>query len=166
MLNNSVSHERLLKLLSYNPETGLFTWLVSLKGCGGHVKVGKPAGSRHSSGYITISVDGVPYQAHRLAWFYVYAKWPADELDHINRDRADNCISNLKVVSKAENQYNIGLPKHNRSGCLNVFWNAPAGKWKVHMKVLGKNYFGGNFECKLAANIVAADMRKKLHPSL
>lgn len=163
MLNNSVSHERLLELLSYNPETGLFTWRESRTN---GIRENSLAGSKHNSGYITISVDGVPYQAHRLAWFYIYAEWPIGELDHINRERADNRVSNLRNISKAGNQYNIGLPKHNRSGCLNVFWNAPTGKWKVHMKVLGKNYFGGSFECKLAANIVAANMRKRLRPSL
>jgi len=83
-------------------------------------RVGDIAGHYNTRGYIRIKIDGVAYQAHRLAWFYHYKEQPTDTIDHINGHKADNSISNLRVVSQAENCKNRGLNDNNKSGQAGV----------------------------------------------
>jgi len=93
-------------LLTYDPYTGLFTWLVDAYS--NKVK-GKIAGSI-KEGYINISIDRKLYRAHRLAWLYVNGVFPS-EIDHINRVKSDNRICNLREVSRSENCQNRSTSK-------------------------------------------------------
>jgi hypothetical protein len=72
------------------------------------IKIGKKAGCPKNDGYIQIRVNKKPYQAHRLIYLYHHGVLPDYplELDHINRNRADNRVENLRVVTKSENQLN------------------------------------------------------------
>jgi hypothetical protein len=72
------------------------------------IKVGQKAGCPKNDGYIQIRVNKKPYQAHRLIYLYHYGVLPDHplELDHINRNRADNKVENLRIVTKSENQLN------------------------------------------------------------
>lgn len=113
-----LTQEYLKSRLRYDPETGHFTWISELARWSG-----KRAGSSDSAGYIAIEIDGRGYKAHRLAWLYVHGRMPADQLDHINRDKADNRIENLRECTHAENCMNrvrkrpCGLPSGvHRSG--------------------------------------------------
>src|SRR5215510_1403832 len=92
----TIEHAELKKLLSYDEKTGLFRWRVPRKGSE-RGRVGS-----YNLGYIDIRLLGRKYWAHRLAWFYVYGRWPS-LLDHINRVKSDNRISNLREVSQKEN---------------------------------------------------------------
>ncbi len=76
-----LSHERLVGLLDYNPDTGIFINKTTKGKC----TKGKEAGTLERMGYRKIIIDRTPYKSHRLAWFYVHAVWPGEELDHINR---------------------------------------------------------------------------------
>jgi hypothetical protein len=87
-------------ILAYNELTGIFTWKVSKSS---KTVVGSIAGTLHPNGYIYIGIDGYGYRAHRLAWFYVYGKWPADQIDHINFIKTDNSINNLRDVDLITN---------------------------------------------------------------
>lgn len=104
--------------LAYDPDTGVFTRLKTdnpnpaavVGGVAGHVQ---PHGYRH------IRVGDHRYLAHRLAWFYVYGVWPADEIDHINRDRDDNRISNLRLVDRLLNNWGrVAAPMQRRDGYI------------------------------------------------
>ena len=86
MNNQTLTQSRLKELLHYNPETGIFTWLVSKKG----VKIGNIAGSVNSIGYRYISVDRILYKASRLAWLFIEGYFPENDVDHINRIRDDD----------------------------------------------------------------------------
>jgi hypothetical protein len=98
------TQEELKSLLSYDPETGEFTWAVNRR----KVRKGDKAGCVcRSTGYVRIVINYKPYSAHRLAWLYVYGIFPTSEIDHINRVRTDNKISNLRDVSRIENMNNI-----------------------------------------------------------
>lgn len=115
-----LTHAELLELLDYDLETGKFYWRRDKKGSG--AKVGKQAGNVHKLyGYRRIKLNGVAYRAHRLAWLYVYGTWPEQEIDHINGDRDDNRIINLRDVDHTTNCQNKNGPtRHNKSGFLGV----------------------------------------------
>jgi hypothetical protein len=92
--------ERLRELLSYNPETGEFTWRVGQR-------AGKVAGSiKGRWGYILVKIDQRTYRTHRVAWLYVTGSWPVDQIDHINGVRNDNRFSNLREATHAQNSCN------------------------------------------------------------
>lgn len=95
-----ITQEKLKELISYDPLTGKFTWLISKSG----IKSNK-FGSLQSTGYYTTTINNKQYYLHRLAWLYVYGEWP-NIIDHINGIRSDNRIENLKSVNKRENCLN------------------------------------------------------------
>lgn len=111
-----LSQEKLLGLLIYDPETGVFRWRISW-----YCKMaGDIAGSDLKDGRRRLNIDGNLYYAHRVAWLYMMGVWPDEEIDHINRDWTDNRWSNLRAASHRENFCNIAKHKNNRSGRLGV----------------------------------------------
>jgi hypothetical protein len=110
----ALSSARLRKLLDYNPKTGLITWL---RPNARNIAPGQRAGRLNTDGYIGIRVDYTRYTAGRLAWLYVYGKWPSAQIDHINGDRADNRIANLRLATATQNQGNKkGTNRHGLKG--------------------------------------------------
>jgi hypothetical protein len=98
--------------LHYAPHTGVFTWRITTQ----RTKAGNEAGAVNgANGYVRITLAGVAYKAHRLAWFYVYGEWPDGPIDHINRNRSDNRIVNLRCVTKQQNAQNMS--KRKNSAC-------------------------------------------------
>jgi hypothetical protein len=147
--------EYLRSILDYEPETGIFTRKVRTAA---RVKVGDVAGSLDGGGYLQIRVQSQRYRAHRLAWLYVYGAWPKDQLDHINRIRTDNRISNLREVSHKQNHQNRSKSSHNTSGHSGVIWKKQNSKWNsqiVHnQKHIHLGYFT-NLEDAIAARKAA-----------
>lgn len=129
-------------LLDYDAETGLFRWRVSR---GGTAQPGVVAGTRHTEGYTRINVDGNFHYAHRLAWAFVYGVQPSGEIDHINGDRADNRIVNLRDLSCLGNNRNKRLLDENRSGVCGVSWHKKAKKWMATIGVGNKQVYLGLF---------------------
>ena len=134
--------ELLRSLVYYDPEAGVF---YSLSDRNGGIKAGQSLGSENGKGYIDFNLCGRSYRSHRLAWLYVYGVWPKDQIDHINRDRADNRIDNLREASNKENQQNASLSKRNSSGYKGVTWYKRHQKWtasiRVSRKLLHLGYF-------------------------
>jgi hypothetical protein len=122
-----LNQERLKELVHYNPETGQFS---SLKTRGRAVR-GKALGTVRQDGYVSIFIDGRWYRAHRLAWLYVYGEWPKGWLDHIDRNRANNAIDNLREATPSLNSFNAGLRKDNKSGHRGIEV-IPAGPRKLY----------------------------------
>ncbi len=117
--------DRLKSLLEFNPNTGVFNWIK---------KNGKVAGCT-SRGYVLIKIDGFSYPAHRLVWLLEHGEFPEDCLDHINHDRSDNRLVNLREVSRNENSKNKSLHSNNTSGVSGVTWNENAKRWQAQIKV-------------------------------
>lgn len=98
----SVSHDRLLSVLDYDPQTGIFIWKVRI-GRRGVSTVGQRAGSVDPNGYRYIKIDGKWYLAQKLAWFYVNSAWPERKMGFVNGNGDDCRIENLKVALYQKN---------------------------------------------------------------
>ena len=141
-----ITAERLRELLSYDPETGLFThkkWRPGLS----RSDVGKVAGAIVVDGYCSVCVDNKRYLAHRLAWLHVHGVWPRFEIDHINGARDDNRITNLRDVSRKLNAQNLrcSMPKTLMDAPLGVSWHQKAKKWRAMIWDGKKNIYLGLF---------------------
>jgi len=119
-----VDLETLKTYLRYDQETGVFTWRIST----GSVCAGSEASHVGTEGYRRIRLRKRIYEAHRLAWFYVYGEWPKGCIDHINGDRLDNRIANLRDTTKVENARNTLRPK-GRNPYIGV--SKDRGRWRV-----------------------------------
>jgi len=129
------------EIISYDPETGLFTWKKNLKG---PAKQGMVAGAAHREGYITIGLNGQSYLAHRLAWAFVYGDPGEDmQIDHINGDRSDNRICNLRIANHAENCRNSKVRKHSKTGIKGV--KKRGNKWHVRIRIGGEDKWLGSY---------------------
>lgn len=93
---------------------------------------------RMSSGYVTFSIRGKTYYEHRLAWFYVFGEWPAEQLDHINRVKSDNRIPNLRLCSASENRYNVPKRRHNTTGAKGVVFHPKCPHHPYQAKIVVK----------------------------
>ena len=154
-MDEQINQEQLKELLHYDPETGVFKWKDTF---GWKAKQGTIAGGINGSGYIYIRLKRKKYRAHRLAWLYTYGKFPEDQIDHINRDKTDNRLVNLRAVSGKENSRNQFIPTNNTSGHIGVSWHTKNNRWRVSVS---KVYYG-SFECKSDAIAKAKKVYKEL----
>lgn len=141
-MTNTLSQDRLKEVLSYNPETGEFTWLVDRL----RVRPGERAGKVTREGYIEIGVDGKRYMAHRLAFLYMTGSIPSSYVDHINLTKSDNRWCNLRPASSSQNQMNTGGRPNNTSGFKGVSWHSRGGRWRANIRVGGKKKHLGYFD--------------------
>lgn len=139
---NELTAEKLRELLHYDPATGVFTWKVRTST---RVKVGNLAGCPNNEGYLQIRLHSRLHKAHRLAWLYMYGEWPEDQIDHINRNRSDNRISNLRDVSHKQNNQNKSKAGNNTSGHQGVYRYKLDSKWVARIKHNQKNISLGYF---------------------
>lgn len=117
---------RLRSLVSYSPETGVFTNRVGRPGC----SVGATLGTTNSRGYVLIRLDFVSYRAHRLAWMYMTGKEPKHVIDHIDGNRTNNTWTNLRDVSQTTNRQNLHrAARGSASGLLGAHRCSGTNKW-------------------------------------
>ncbi len=105
----------------------------------GNAKKGAIAGKVENRGYLRMAVDGKHYLNHRLVWLYHEGYFPEQGIDHINRDKTDNRITNLRAVSQACNTRNVGNSTKNRSGVKGVHFLAGRNKWVAQIRTGGAN---------------------------
>ena len=139
-------------VLAYDPSTGKFTWLVKSST---HVEAGRIAGGIDGNGYILIKFQERAYKAHRLAWLFTHGGWPEGEIDHINGDRTDNRLANLRVVTREQNQANAKRRRDNRSGFKGVRLYKP-GRWQARIVSGGRMKSLGYFDTPEAASAAYA----------
>lgn len=173
-MNAKLTAEYLRARVSYDPISGIFVWkartefmfsngarsaanecaIWNAKHAGitaGHLNKG--------SGYIVIPINGHLCQAHRLAWLYVHGEI-FGYIDHINLDRADNRIANLRIATPAENNANSPKRRGTSSPFKGVTWHKQCQKWQAAIKVAGKNRHLGLFSTEMAAHAAYCDAAK------
>lgn len=157
-----LTQQRLKELLHYDPETGLFKWIVSRRGV---PKKGSVTGWYDKDGYHLITIDYKRYQAHRLAFLYMTGTFPTDQVDHINRIKDDNRFDNLRLVSNLENGHNKSIHKNNTSGVTGVDWYKQKKKWRARIRVNYKQIHLGLYGTIEEAKKARDNAKIKLHPS-
>ena len=127
--------KRLKEVLTYHPDTGLFTRNREFGGWA----PGEVAGCVKLDGYRRIAIDKIQYPASHLVWFYCHGVWPKHHMDHKNNNRDDNRIENLRECNPSENLANQRLSSRNKSGFKGVSWARIAEKWYASIKIMGKS---------------------------
>lgn len=131
----------------YNPETGDIT-----------SRFGKKI-TRKTLGYITLQISdkdkGYNLMAHQLAWYITYGE-VVEQIDHINGQKDDNRICNLRSVTNQENQW-------NRTKAKGYYWNKSANKWKAQIQVDGKKIYLGLFKKEEDARLVYLQAKITYH---
>lgn len=140
---NKVTQERLKEVLTYDPDTGSFTWNQIRPA----IKVGDRAGFVRRDGYRQVKIDAKPFLCGRLAFIYMTGEDP-EEIDHINHNRSDDSWVNLRGVTSAANMLNKSKYKNNTSGTTGVYLNKQHGKWRAEFTVKGVKTSLGFFNTK------------------
>jgi hypothetical protein len=158
-IKEAISAEELRELLRYDPDDGHLYWLKIGKGVSS-ARLDTPAGVIHRiKRYRIIGVRRRVYTAHRLIWLYVHGEWPDGEIDHIDGDRANNKITNLRDVSHKQNMANRCRHSNNMIGMKGVSWRPRDNRWRAQIWDAGKarhlGYFASAAEAKSAYDFAA-----------
>jgi hypothetical protein len=151
-------------LLKYEPDTGLLRWSEHQ---GNFSRVGAIAGGKTNRGYIHVKVNGTKLLAHRIAWYMTYKVVP-DHIDHINGNKVDNRLCNLRSCTASENAMNrTKLATNNTSGHTGVVWNKKLGKWTAAIRFKGESRHLGVFlsyaEAVTAREEAEAELTPRMH---
>ena len=169
----SVSLDILRSLVSYEPMTGNLFWLTKAAELCPSERDWKRWNSRfagkqaftgiEAGGYHAGRVMGVTLKAHRVAWALHYGEWPSSEIDHINCDKADNRISNLRLATHGENMRNFRRRSDNLSGFKGVHWHQGECKWQAQIVADGKKFYLGRFDTPELAGVAYDCAARELH---
>lgn len=144
-LYQSISPDELRERFIYRHESGEIFHRHSVS----NIKAGQPIGSPHlRHGYKQLRFRGLYIPAHRAAWAIHYGNWPpiGFQIDHIDGDRANNRIQNLRLCTNTQNQWNRKMSSHNTSGFKGVYYHKATGKWTSSIRMYGKMNYLGTFE--------------------
>ena len=161
-MENKIPISRLREVLDYNQFTGVFIRKVPMGRHGCH-KVGVVCGSTTARGYVFICVDKTRQMAHRLAWAYCYGVWPNGDLDHIDQNKSNNAIANLREATRKQNMQNVTIHRHNTSGHKGVALHAWSGKWRAYIFNDRKQTHLGLYDTKEAAAQARKNAEIKYH---
>jgi hypothetical protein len=134
-MNSEITKETVEHFLSYDTNTGKFFWKNPQSN---RVQKGEEAGVS-ADGYLRISVNGKKYQAHRLVWLLFHGCFPTKDIDHIDGNRSNNRIENLREVTRMENL-------HNRTKAKGYTFCNTRKKYVAQLKINYKRHFLGYFD--------------------
>lgn len=153
---DGISHQMVSDALEYVADTGILVWKEKPRNLcksdseykrWNSVHRGKEAGGIGQSGYKRLKLFGLDMLLHRVIWFLHNKAWPDHEIDHVNGDKCDNRLENLRADTPSQNSRNRRLPAHNTSGVIGVAPSRSRGKWIAHiMSTTGENIYLGTFE--------------------
>lgn len=154
----------LLRLLRLDPDTGKLFWRE-------HPSIVRRLWGRQGfqtltmNGYLSGTIKGKRLYTHRVAFALAHGRWPEGTIDHINGNKTDNRVENLRDVTHAENHRNMPMPATNKSGVVGVRWNPNKSRWHAQIKRDGQVTFLGSFKSKdeAVAERKAAERRLGFH---
>ncbi len=154
-----LTNDRVSEFLTYDPIGGEFRWRVSRR-------KGRPsgdiAGSTDSHGYRQVCIDGRKYLAHRIAWLVVYGEWPTHEIDHINGDKTDNRIANLRRATRHLNTQNIRAARRDsQNGLAGVMQRGR--RFGARITANGAVHFLGMYDTPEQAHAAYLSAKRRLH---
>ena len=170
--------EQLREILRYEPETGKLYWKARPVGMFSDGNTSAEANCKswntkwsgkeaftaiNDSGYRCGRVFDRMYRAHRVIWAVHYGEWPEGQIDHIDNDRLNNRIGNLREATNSENTRNQGIRKANTSGFKGVSWNSMAKAFHARIGVDGRNTHLGYHATAEAAHAAYCEAAKKYH---
>lgn len=154
------TQKQLHDALTYDPLSGEVRWKTGVS----NMMAGELAGAKHPSGYIVITFNSRTYKLHRLIWILLFGQIPDGfYLDHINGNRTDNRLQNLRLATNAQNQQNRPAPKNNSSGYRGVCWHKQMQKWWARYTHNGVRYSVGMFDTPEAAYAAYKAAIKKVY---
>jgi hypothetical protein len=161
-LMKTITRDQLLECLDYCKETGVFTWKNSRSA---KVKPGTVAGCVDKShGYHKIRVLGGLFYSHRLAWLVVHGELPSLQVDHIDGNRSNNAIANLRTATQSEQNQNLRTGRGRRKGQPLCVYPTESGRWRTRIKINGKQIELGRFDTQEQAVAAYLEAKKNLHP--
>lgn len=128
MRSKDLTQKELKDLYDYDPLTGVFSYRNVRGKYSGDV-----AGTKKADGYIQMKVKGRTYKAHHLAWFYEHGVW-AEVIDHIDHNKSNNAIANLRATTYKANAKNQSLRCDNQSGVQGIHWQASKNRWVARIR--------------------------------
>ena len=138
-----ISQEELNSILAYDPLTGILTWKHNRS----NMIKGSVAGSVNSSGYRTITINSKTFRVQRVIWIMLFGYIPEGFfIDHVNGNKIDNRLQNLRLATNSQNQQNRPAPKNNSSGYRGVTWHKQMNKWMARISYKGKRKLIGFFD--------------------
>lgn len=170
--------EQLRELLRYEPETGKLFWkprdqhsfspgnTSQEARCSAWNKryANKEAfATKNKFGYFVSAIFDKKCMAHRVAWAIHYGEFPEEEIDHINRDRGDNRISNLRKASRSENCWNMNKKKNSGIALKGAYFEEKSGRWMSKICVYGHQKHIGRFDSQEEAHAAYCEAAKKYH---
>lgn len=152
-----LDQQELLGLFNYDTSTGQLTRKVNSYSGRNNAKIQAKAGDvagtvNKSTGYVVLRVNGRITAAHLVVWVMHYGYTPEHDIDHINRDKTDNRLCNLREATRSCNIKNRPILANNTSGINGVSYARLERKWKSYITVLGKKVPLGTFASKLQAS--------------
>ena len=153
---STLTAEWLRDNVAYEPETGTFLW----KKRGFGRVIGRALGTTVWPGYIVLKLRNTVHYAHRVAWLYAHGEWPDGQIDHIDGDKSNNAISNLRVATPAQNSARK-RNKRSLSPSRGVFPHGVGFVARIHHA--GKRHYLGYFPTAAAAKAAYEAKAKELH---
>lgn len=158
-LNKQHSPEEIKSAFRYDQNTGKLYWKIDKF----KIKSGKIAGTLHRSGYRQVMYKGVHYQEHRVIWCLVHGEWPDLFIDHIDRNRSNNRLENLRLATRSENSCNTVVKVNSVSGIKGVNWHKASQSWLVRLQINGVRTEIGRFSSIEEAKRAIENARLSTH---
>ncbi len=159
-----LSVEFIRAILDYDPIKGVLRWKkrpdISTRA---DRKNGHVAGFKNKDGHLVIQIQKRRYPAHRLIWVLVYGHWPNNDIDHIDGNRSNNKLANLRAATRRENLRNMGKKPFNKSGYKWVSWHKPTNKWVAQVRNNKTNVYLGVFNSPQKAHKRACGYARQIH---
>ena len=127
--------------LRYDAETGHLYWVAPKSN---RLRPGQRAGCKMVNGYQKIALYQEQMYIHHIVWYLTHGEWPTEMIDHINGDRSDNRVENLRLANQSQQNFNMGLRESNKTGVTGVAICSKTGRFRAYLTLGRKQIYLGN----------------------